>query len=130
VSPNLLRTSDLRDAHDVQLVIRRICRGEARDGDLDLHELRGTSNNGRFCVTSERPPHVALKKITREFLLPGGGMRPAVKDSSLDVAAGAFVSIIGPSGSGKSTLRNIGGRDARGARDHAACMPQKDTLFP
>ena len=54
---------------------------------------------------------IKLKNIFKWY--PVGGARNFVlKDISLDIDAGEFVSIMGPSGSGKSTLLHImGGLD-------------------
>jgi sn-glycerol 3-phosphate transport system ATP-binding protein len=47
-------------------------------------------------------PYVALRNVTRQW-----GGRGGVSDVSLDVAKGAFVSVLGPSGCGKSTLLRL-----------------------
>lgn len=51
-------------------------------------------------------PALSLKNVGKSY---GAGDEPvwAVRDFSLDVANGEFISIIGPSGCGKSTLFNI-----------------------
>ena len=45
---------------------------------------------------------VRLRQLSKSF-----GTTPAVDDVSLDVPAGAFVSLLGPSGSGKTTTLNL-----------------------
>jgi ABC-type nitrate/sulfonate/bicarbonate transport system ATPase subunit len=75
-----------------------------------------------------------------------GGRRPlpVLRDVTLDVPEGAFVSIVGPSGCGKSTILRIlsglltasrgealvDGVSVRGNAGLAAYMPQKDLLLP
>lgn len=87
-------------------------------------------------------PRLRLSGITHRF----GGEEPvtALSDISLDVPAGAFVSIIGQSGCGKTTLFNIlaglvvptegkvlhDGRDITGRAGIISYMLQKDLLLP
>ncbi|MEO8537889.1 MAG: ATP-binding cassette domain-containing protein, partial [Betaproteobacteria bacterium] len=57
---------------------------------------------------ASRPPALALEAISCAF----AGKRPgqhytAVADTSLVVAHGEFVSVVGPTGCGKSTLLNV-----------------------
>ncbi|MGH8638508.1 MAG: ABC transporter ATP-binding protein, partial [Burkholderiales bacterium] len=54
------------------------------------------------------PTAIAIDKLTKRFVAPGGEETFVVIDSiSLTVSEGQFVSIVGPSGCGKSTLLNI-----------------------
>lgn len=85
------------------------------------------------------PPALTLDDVVKRF-----GTHTAIEHVSLDIAAGAFVSIVGPSGCGKSTLLNIiagllpmsSGRVAvfgeplTGINRRATYMFQQDALLP
>jgi len=80
---------------------------------------------------------VAVQGVTRRF-----GSVTALRDLSLDVAAGQVLAVVGSSGCGKSTLLelvaglqepdagsvSVGGSADR--RDSCAYMPQRDLLLP
>ena len=100
--------------------------------------------------TPNPAPALALERITCTFAARPGvkGSRAAhytaVKDTSLSVAAGEFVSVVGPTGCGKSTLLNvaagllapsagsvrIGGATLSGINEHAGYLFQADALMP
>jgi NitT/TauT family transport system ATP-binding protein len=88
---------------------------------------------------------VEFDKITCTFAARGGvGSYTAVKDVSLGVGAGEFVSIVGPTGCGKSTLLNVAagllrpssgvlrvfGEPLAGINRRAGYMFQSDALMP
>jgi sulfonate transport system ATP-binding protein len=94
-------------------------------------------------------PALALDRITCTFAArpaKGGvaGHYTAVKDTSLAIAAGEFVSVVGPTGCGKSTLLNVAagllepssgsvqihGVELAGINEHAGYMFQADALMP
>jgi NitT/TauT family transport system ATP-binding protein len=52
-------------------------------------------------------PALALDEVTVTFLSPDGGRYTAIRNTTLHVAPGEFVSVVGPTGCGKSTLLNI-----------------------
>ena len=52
-------------------------------------------------------PAIALRDIAVTFRLADKVAYPAIKSTSLSVADGEFVAIVGPTGCGKSTLLNI-----------------------
>src|SRR5256885_4717219 len=52
-------------------------------------------------------PALALEEVTVTFVSPDGGRYTAVRDTTLRVQPGEFVSVVGPTGCGKSTLLNV-----------------------
>src|ERR1700694_816047 len=50
---------------------------------------------------------LALEDITVTFVSQDGARYTAIKETTLDVAPGEFVSVVGPTGCGKSTLLNV-----------------------
>ena len=50
---------------------------------------------------------LALEGVTVTFVSPDGGRYTAIRDTTLRVAPGEFVSVVGPTGCGKSTLLNV-----------------------
>ena len=87
---------------------------------------------------------VHLAGVSIAYKLKGGGRYEAVAPSSLDVAEGEFVSIVGPTGCGKSTLLNaaaglvkpssgrieIFGQLLGGINAQAGYLFQQDALMP
>src|ERR1700704_5235781 len=52
-------------------------------------------------------PALALEGVSVTFLSPDGSRYTAIRDTTLCVAPGEFVSVVGPTGCGKSTLLNV-----------------------
>jgi len=91
---------------------------------------------------------LALDHVTCTFAARdergGDGRYTAVRDTTLDIGEGEFVSVVGPTGCGKSTLLNVAagllapsaghvrvfGKDLRGINAHAGYMFQADALMP
>jgi NitT/TauT family transport system ATP-binding protein len=89
---------------------------------------------------------LALENITVTFAARSAGARPytAVRDTTLVIGRGEFVSVVGPTGCGKSTLLNIAagllpasagrvrvfGDDLAGINRQAGYLFQADALMP
>jgi NitT/TauT family transport system ATP-binding protein len=87
---------------------------------------------------------VALSDLTIDFRLAGGGFYKAVDRTSLNVADGEFVAIVGPTGCGKTTLLNVAaglfgpssgrvdifGAKLDGLNRQAGYLFQSEALFP
>jgi NitT/TauT family transport system ATP-binding protein len=96
--------------------------------------------------TSTAVPAVSLRQVTCTFVdqTDARASYTAVRDTTLDVAAGEFVSVVGPTGCGKSTLLNvaaglltpsqgsieIGGVPLQGLNRRAGYLFQADALMP
>ncbi len=89
-------------------------------------------------------PAVALSQVAISFRLADGGSYAAVDRTSLALADGEFVAIVGPTGCGKSTLLNVAagliapssgrvdvfGAPLAGLNRQAGYLFQADALFP
>ena len=87
---------------------------------------------------------VALADVTIAFRLVGGDLYKAVDRTSLSVADGEFVTIVGPTGCGKTTLLNVAaglfppstgrvdifGEALSGLNRQAGYLFQSEALFP
>jgi nitrate/nitrite transport system ATP-binding protein len=87
---------------------------------------------------------IGVSGVSKSFATANGGVRPVLRDVSLTVEQGEFVSIVGAMGSGKSTLLSIlaglteadsgsvvvGGEPVRGVRSDAAVVFQNYSLLP
>ena len=90
------------------------------------------------------PAAIDLDGVGRSFAGASGQAYTAVRDVTLSIGNGSFLSIVGPSGCGKSTLLNvvaglipasegsvtIYGEPLRGINRRAAYMFQQDALLP
>ena len=100
-------------------------------------------------ATSDPVPALSLDRITCTFAARrakgvAAGHYTAVRDASLAVAPGEFVSVVGPTGCGKTTLLNVAagllspssgsveirGVPLSGINAHAGYMFQADALMP
>ncbi len=88
---------------------RYSCRGQSAPTPDVEHD--GQQNSGAAIIPSlmSSAPALALSNISVTFVAgdAGGKSYTAVRDTTLTVGAGEFVSVVGPTGCGKSTLLNI-----------------------
>src|SRR5471032_1903317 len=97
-------------------------------------------------TVQDMTPSLALENITCTFLSRDDVAQryTAVKDTSLVIEAGEFVSVVGPTGCGKSTLLNLAagllepssgsikvfGKTLTGINKQAGYMFQAESLMP
>src|SRR6185436_13933887 len=89
--------------------IRALGDGRRQDGpDPDVRQLVRAEGRRQVQVARRAmTAAVSFEGITCTFAGRGGGAYTAVKDVSLSIADGEFVSVVGPTGCGKSTLLNV-----------------------
>ncbi len=89
-------------------------------------------------------PALALEGVSVTFVSQDGGRYTAVRDATLRVAPGEFVSVVGPTGCGKSTLLNVAvgllqpsagsarvfGKPLEGLNRKAGYLFQSEALMP
>jgi NitT/TauT family transport system ATP-binding protein len=94
-------------------------------------------------ISQAAAPVIRLNHVSKWFFKAGTRI-PAIEDVTIDVPAGAFVTLVGPSGCGKSTLFNCiagfiapergtviyHGRPVAGPNIGIGYMTQRDTLLP
>lgn len=87
---------------------------------------------------------IALRDATKQFPHRAGGTFTAIRDVTLDVARGEFVTVVGPTGCGKSTTLSlvsglepatqgtvtVNGAPVRGIPDGVGYMFQSDAILP
>jgi NitT/TauT family transport system ATP-binding protein len=102
------------------------------------------TERGEVPPTSGQALAVELAGVTQRFQKPGGDSFTALRDVSLQVRAGEFVSLVGPSGCGKSSLLwiiaglmkpsagqvNVLGRPVSGVNREVGIIIQQDALLP
>ena len=64
-------------------------------------------------IPKEQAVAIRLESVSRRFALPGGEHFDAVRDVSLEVAAGDVYGLIGTSGAGKSASSSSAARTVR-----------------
>src|SRR5262249_33611370 len=103
---------------------------------------RRTSESGHWC---DAVKSLAIRNLSKTYFdLYAGTQVAAVRDVSLEVPAGEFVSMVGPSGCGKSTILNmiagfipitggeilVGGQPVKGPGRDRGVVFQSFALFP
>jgi NitT/TauT family transport system ATP-binding protein len=89
-------------------------------------------------------PAIELRRASKTFRTPSGGLHTAVRDLDLTVGQGEFVAVVGPTGCGKSTTLTlvsgleeptegevlVGGEPVAGIRPEVGFVFQHDAVFP
>jgi NitT/TauT family transport system ATP-binding protein len=57
--------------------------------------------------STDRPPAIELRGVTKKFATPRGGAYTAIEDLDLLVEPGQFCAVVGPTGCGKSTTLTL-----------------------
>lgn len=95
-------------------------------------------------MTHSTPAMMELQGVTKEFIKPSGEVHTVLRNISIRIPKGEFVSIVGPTGCGKSTTLSliagfeapsmgqvlISGEKLDRINNRAACVFQTENAFP
>jgi NitT/TauT family transport system ATP-binding protein len=107
-------------------------------------DVAGAPLNSAEATSKQQYNLVSVRGLRKTYQTRSGESIEAIKDISLEVSAGEFITIVGPSGAGKTTLLNIllgllpysggevryKGELLRGPRRDVGIVFQEPVLFP